>query len=78
MKIIKYHPINDLQGYAVHRVGNEYRIAFVTRFVDFEGVVTFKMEGESYSKGRLHSYPSPFVADYVIRKEILPLYKKAA
>lgn len=79
MKVVKYHAINDLQGYAVRKIGSEYRISFMDRFLDVDGAPTYKLEGDSYSAGKLHSYASPFVADDVIRKQILPLYKiKAA
>lgn len=78
MNVIKYHPVSKTQGYVVHKVESKYHVAFATQFQTADGTVQYKKEGDSKSLGRPLIYTSPFTADYVIRKEILPLYKKGA
>lgn len=74
---IKFHAISKTHGFAVERMQKEWRIVFVRQEVKNGQNVLIK-ESTSYSAGKMHSYPSPFVAEHVIKTQILPLYKKAA
>lgn len=78
MSYIKFHPISETHGYAVERTRSGYQIIYVRRTKDKDGLQVLVKEATSYSNGKIHSYPSPFVADHVIRTEILPLYRSAA
>lgn len=75
MTLLKFHEVNATQGYAVQRVKDRFEVVFVER-TTIDRVETFHVIGKSTSRGKLHSYPSVFIADYAIRNEILPLYKK--
>lgn len=74
---VKFHSVNDTHGYAVEKLGNSYVVSFVRKII-LEGKNAFLREAFSRNRGRDLSFSSPFVADYMIRSEILPLYKKAA
>lgn len=78
VQVVKFHPVNETQGYVVYKKGTKYQVAFASRFVSEDKTIVYKKEADSRSLGRLLEYSSPFTADYVIRKEILPLYEKVA
>jgi hypothetical protein len=70
---LKFYPVSETHGYVVQAVGNAFHVVYVERVPN-----GYLKCGTSRSRGKTHSYPSVFVADYAIRKEILPLYRKAA
>ena len=73
---LKFHPVNASHGYAVEKVNEQYRVVFAEKRSVNNNTVYLK-EGNAHSRGRLHSYDTIYQADYVIRYEILPLYKES-
>ena len=71
MSYVKFHPVSETHGFAVEKMQKSWNVVYVRR----ENEKLIK-EGSSRSNGRLLSFSSPFLADFVIRTEILPLYKK--
>lgn len=71
-----FQPINETHGFAVEKIGNGYQIIFVSQARNEDGSQKLVKEATSRSGGRLHKYTSPFLAGNVIKREILPLYKK--
>lgn len=70
---IKFHPVSETHGYAVEKQGERYVVSYVQN-VSKDNKPVLLREAFSRSQGKLLAYDSPFVADHVIRKEILPLY----
>ena len=71
MSYLKFHPVNNTHGFAVEKMQKEFRVVFVRKEKD-----ELVKEATSYSNGRMRSYSSPFLAEYAIKTEILPLYPK--
>jgi hypothetical protein len=76
LNYVKLHMIDDIRGFAVEKDDGRYLIAFVSKSQDKDGKESVIKEAQAYSNGKLQAYTSPFLADYVIRTEILPLYPK--
>lgn len=66
---IKIHTISDTHAYAVEKVAGGYAVVYIKKALQ-----NYTREAIARSNGRNRVYSSPFVADYVIRNEILPLY----
>lgn len=66
---IKIHPITETHAYGVERVSGGYAVVYLKKVLQ-----EYTREAIARSNGKNRVYSSPFVADYVIRTEILPLY----
>lgn len=75
MKYLFFHPINNTNGYAVEKMNRDFAVVFVERRSK-DGKDDLVKVGIAHSNGKMLVYSSPFIADHVIRTEILPLYKK--
>ena len=77
VKPVKFYKTSETCGYAVEKIESSYRVVFVEKSVE-AGQDVFTLKGCSRSRGKSLKYASVFLADYTIRREILPLYKAAA
>lgn len=78
VNVLKFHPTSETHGYAIEKRGLKYHVLFVELHMIDATHRMFTKEGDSMSRGRPHIYDSIFMADYVVRNEILPLYKTAS
>lgn len=76
MSFVKFHAINAANGFAVEKSNKEYRVVYVERKLVDDKEKLVKV-ADARSNGKLLVFSSPFIADYCIRREILPLYQGA-
>lgn len=71
---IHFYPTTDSHGYAIEKQGDEYAILFVEKKNLDNGQAIYFREAQAMSRGRDHIYATVFLADYVLRHDIMQLY----